>query len=114
MQSELIEDAVPALAGMGIGAAGHGMNVQFVGQSEDVGGVALIVDQVRAEITSAEVQALGEAFAVANEEFGLEFVAGGNPGIVTGLTPTFANDEPAGRGPGPADLSGFLGQLEAG
>ena len=57
---------------------------------------------------------MGELLTIIDEKFGLEFVAGGNPGIVSGLMPTLAQDEPAGCCPGPADLPGLLSDFEAG
>src|SRR6185436_12910251 len=44
MEGEFVEDAVAAFAGVRVGSAGHGVDVQFVGQSEDVGGMALVID----------------------------------------------------------------------
>src|SRR4051794_26706769 len=37
VEGELIEDTVTAFAGVGVGTAGHGVNVPLVGKSQNVG-----------------------------------------------------------------------------
>src|SRR3954462_11850020 len=104
MEGEFVEDAVAALAGVGVAAAGHGVDVQFVGESEDVGGMALVIDEVRAQIEGAQVERVSEVFAVVDEELGLEFIARGNPAIVARLVQALAQDQAASGGPSPSDL----------
>ena len=114
MEGEFVEDAVTAFAGVTVGSAGHGMDVQFVGESEDVGGMALVIDEVRAQIEGAQVERVSEVFAVVDEEFSLEFIARGNPAIVARLVQALAQDQAASGGPSPSDLAGLLGEFEAG
>src|SRR5258705_10251412 len=114
MESELVENAITAFAGVGVRTAGHGVDVPLVGESQHIRRVAVVINQVSTQIQSAQVEGLGELLAIVDEKFGLQFVAGGNPGIVAGLTATLAQDEAAGCCPGPADLPGLLRDFEAG
>jgi hypothetical protein len=74
----------------------------------------MLIDQVSAQIQSAQVEGLGELLAIIDKEFGLKFVAGGNPSIVAGLTLTLAQHEATGCCPSPTDLPGLFRDFESG
>ncbi len=66
-----------------------------------------------AALGGAFIQRAGELLAILEKKAGLELVARTNPGVVAGSEAGFSVDEAEGGGPGPADLAGFLGELEA-
>ncbi len=84
VEGEFVEDAVAALAGLGVGAAGHAVDAAAAGELEDEGGGAFFVEGGFAEEGGAGVEEGGEALAVVEEEAGLQLVAAGDPGVAAG------------------------------
>ena len=114
VEGEFVEDAGAALAGLGVGVGGEGVDVRAVGKGEGVGGGA----EIRGEDGGAAgagglVEDAGELAAVFEEEAGLDFIARGDPGVEAGAGFGLAADEGIGGGPGHADLAGFFEEFEA-
>jgi len=114
VQGEFIEDAISAFASLGVGAAGHAVNAAAAGELEDEGGGALFLHIEFAVFRGgAFAKIIGKAFAVFEEKLGLKFVSAGNPGIIPGrFDVALEPNDSVGSGPRPADLTGFLGNLE--
>ena len=113
MQGELVEDAVAALARLGVGVRGHRVDAQPVAHLQHVGRRALAVDHALAEVLRARVENAGEGLAVLEEEPRLDLVAARNPRIELGGLERLAADQPVGRRPRPPDLTALDRQLQA-
>ena len=112
VQGELVEDAVTTLARLGIGITGERMRPEAIVEPEDVGRVALLIDDLLAEILGTRLQDIGKAFEVFQEEAGLHVITGGDPRVEAGVFLGLAPDDAVGARPGPTDLAGLLGNLQ--
>jgi len=115
VEGKFVEDAGAAFAGLGVGVGGEGVEGGAVDEGEGEGGGAKIFGKDGgAGGASGLVEDAGEFAAVFEEEAGLDFVAGGDPGVEAGGGFGLAADEGVGGGPGHADLAGFFEEFEAG
>lgn len=115
MEGEFVEEAGAAFAGLGVGVGGEGVDGGVVGEGEDEGGGAGIFgEEGGAEGRGGGVEDVGEGFAVFEEELGLFFVLGGDPGVEVVIGGGVAADEGVGGGPGHADLAGFFHDFDLG
>ena len=112
MQGELVQDAVAALAGLGVGIAGHAVQPQAVGHGQHVGAVAVVVDGALAEIIGTGLQDAGKRFAILQKEPGLDVIARADPGIQPRARQRLAAHQAVGRRPRPPDLAALLRDLE--
>src|ERR1043166_296017 len=81
MKGELIEDAMTAFAGLGIGIGGHGIDAAAIGELKDAGGIADRIYDSQTGILEENIVDEREMFAFLEEETGLDFIAGGNPSV---------------------------------
>jgi hypothetical protein len=115
MEGELVEFDVTALASEGVGIGGDAVDAATIGKFEDAGGnILVVIEDNDAEINGGEVEEVGPVFAVLKVEFGLGFVAGGNPDIEERALPGDEENGVVGVGVGDADLAGFLDDFERG
>lgn len=115
VEGEFVEEAVAAFAGLGIGVGGEGVDEGVVVEFEGEGGGAGVVgEDVGAEGGGGDVEGVGEGFAVVEEEAGLGFVAGGDPGVEAVRGGGLFADEGVGGGPGHTDLARFFHDFDAG
>ncbi len=81
MQRKLIQHAVAAFAGLGIGVRAHAVEPEAVGHRQHIGRVALFIHRLLAQVFGAHLQDVGKVLAILQKEPCLNLIAARDPGI---------------------------------
>ena len=93
MEGEFVEDAIAAFAGLGVGIGGKGMDAATSDELKSVDGVTAVFGLAAFDGLGDDLEVFEEMFAIFEEELGLDLVAAGDPGVLTGGFLAFAADE---------------------